>query len=310
MAERYIIDSNNLAYRSHLVKMDLKTSRGLPSGMFYNYIRSLMSLKKENRSYTFHVIWDGRAVKKYEIQPDYKAGRSKLPRDVWAQTDDIKTLLKNCGVYQYYNPEEEADDLIASLSKKFKNEGDISVILTNDKDMLQLVEDGKVIVHKPKVGLSPEKFFDEEAVEELFGVKPALVPYFRSFDGDSSDNIMGVPRVKRKKIAAMVEKYGSIDEIYKNIESEKLTEKEKLAFERAKDRILNNIKIIRLNKDIPVNETEEPGFNVDIVSGLIDKYEIKTIDPQGLVDLFSSTLSKKYTDAGKVNYILEDNSLF
>lgn len=310
MADIYLIDSNNLAYRAHNAKYDLTTKSGMPSGMFYNYIRTLMSLKKKNRSFVFHVVWDGRPKKKYEIQPDYKAGRTKLGSKIWAQTDDIKMFLENCGVIQYLEPEYEADDVIATLAKIHKEKGDTVIIYSNDKDMLQLVEDGKVVVHKPKVGLSEEKFYDEDAVKEKFGVHPELVPCYRSFDGDSSDNISGVPRVPRKIIAGMANKYGTINKIYENIHNEKLTEKQRSSFNSAQERVMNNFKLIKLDQRLEIKGKTDPKYDESVLEGLIQKYEITTINPQDVIDLFSSTINKKYTDAQKVDYVLENFSLF
>jgi DNA polymerase-1 len=227
---------------------------------------------------------------------------------VWDQATDLKDALEKIGVDQYEKVEYEADDVIASLTKIFKEEGKV-YIYTNDKDMLQLVEDGKVIVYKPKVGTTPEKFYDEEAVREQFGVSCKKLGFFRSFDGDASDNIKGVSRVPRKIIASLVNEHANIDEIYNNLSAVKLTEFQKQAFDEAKERIKNNFKIVSLDPDIADISKREASFDKDALNTYLEKYEIKSIKPEDVIDLFSSTLNIKYSDSAE-SYQLESFNLF
>ena len=304
----FIIDGNNLVYRSHNANFELKTGTGKFSGMFYGFIRTLFALRKKYRNFKFIVVWDNRAKAKFDIQPDYKAGRSSLPGTVWEQTTDIRACLSNMGIDQYEKKEHEADDVIASLAKTLKNEG-LVYIYTNDKDLLQLVEDGKVIVYKPKVGVTPEQFFDEEAVKKLFGVPPKKLGFFRSFDGDASDNIKGISRVPRKIVAKLVNSSYTIEDVYNNLYKMELTEFQKKSFEEAKERIKNNIKIVLLDQDVPDLEKKESVFDKAKVEELLSTYEIKSIKAEDLIDLFSSTLNIKYSDPME-NIQLETVSLF
>jgi DNA polymerase-1 len=304
----FLIDGNNLVYRSHNANFELKTGSGKFSGMFYGFIRTLFALRKKYRNFKFIVVWDNRAKAKFEIQPDYKAGRSSLPGVVWDQVTDIRACLNSMGIDQYEKKEYEADDVIASLAKTLKNEG-IVYIYTNDKDLLQLVEDGKVIVFKPKVGVTPEQFFDEESVKKLFGVPPSKLGFFRSFDGDTSDNIKGISRVPRKIVAKLVNGYSNVDDIYDNLYKMELTDFQKKSFEEAKERIKNNIKIVLLDQNVLDLEKSESFFNKDKVEELLNIYEIKSIKAGDLIDLFSSTLDIRYSDPMD-NVQLETISLF
>lgn len=309
MVEYLLVDGNNLAYRAHYIDFESKTSFDLPSGMFYGFVRILMSLKKKYRHFKIIVVWDGRPKDKYEIQPDYKAGRTKLASTVWAQVDDIKSYLSSIGVVQYLSDDHEADDVIATLTQEFKQKGDKVYIYSNDKDLLQLVEDGKVIVFKPKVGNSAEKFYDEEAVRDQFGVSPSNLACFRSFDGDNSDNIKGVSRVPRKILAHAVNTYQTVDNIYSNLESFKLTDFQRSAILEGKERVAKNEKLIILDRKVQCLKPIEACFDQNKVSELLRKYEIKTIKSEDAVALFSSTLSKRYTNP-EPSYKLETYSLF
>lgn len=295
MNNNFIIDGNNLIHRSHSANFELKTASGKFSGMIYGFVRTLVSLRKKYRDFKFSVTWDNKAKEKFEIQPDYKAGRSFLPSIVWEQVEDIKNFLENTGIDQYDEAGQEADDVIASLSKELKKEGKV-YIYTNDKDLLQLVEDGKIIVYKPKVGLTPEKFYDEEAVKVQFGVPASKLGFYRSFDGDESDNIKGVPRVPRKIVASLVNKYSDIDEVYNNLHTVKLTDFQKKSFEEARERIKNNARIIILNTNLNSINKRESFFNKEKINEILELYEIKSLKADDIVELFSSTLNIRYSD--------------
>lgn len=311
MIEYLIIDGNNLLHRSYRANMELKTKTGLYSGMFYGTFRTLMSLKRKYRSFKLLWVWDGRAKEKYEIQPDYKADRSRIPSDIWSQTTDIKEGLKSINITQYYNPDQEADDIIATLTEQSIREDETNkvYIYTNDRDMLQLVQNGKVTVYRPKVANSPEKFYDEEAVEKEYGVRPEKLASFRSLDGDKSDNIKGVPRIPRKLLASALNKYGSIEEMYKNLDDIKLTDFQFRNLKESYQRILNNFRIIRLNRTINNMKITLGEPNKEKIESLLEKYNIKTIKSDDILDLFLSTLNKKFTDA-RPAYELESYSLF
>jgi DNA polymerase I len=291
----FIIDGLNLAYRAHNVNYDLKTAKGSYSGMFFGFLRIIFSLKKKYRGYKFHVVWDRKPLHKIALQPDYKAGRSNLSDTIYYQVDDIQKFLSSINVDQHYMKAQEADDVIATLCNNLKKDSDTIIVYSNDKDLLQLVEDGKVIVLKPKVGVNPEKFYDEEMVKDQFGVLPSKLACYRSFDGDNSDNITGINRVLRKKIAQLVNEYNTIDNIYKALPEESLTDFQRKSFNEFKDKVYINIKIIELNKNLDKIIHKEGSINKDFAEELLKKYEIKSINLNNMVDLFSSSLNIKYT---------------
>lgn len=306
----FIIDAFNLAYRAHNVNFELKTASGKFSGMCFGFVRMLYSLKKKYRGYKFVVVWDSRPDHKYEIQEDYKADRAGLPDTVMAQVDDIKQFLENAGVDQYQKKGQEADDVIATLVERFKEEGSNTIIVySNDKDLLQLVETGKVVVFKPKVGNSPEKFYDEEAVKEQFGVAPRKLSFYRSFDGDNSDNIKGISRVPRKLIASLVNRYDDLSSIYGGLSSEKLTAFQKKSFEEGKERVSRNYRIIDLNRNLSDIAHVASRVDKEKMQEVLDSYEIKSLNSNNMAEIFGSELNIRYTEA-KPAVKIESYSLF
>lgn len=305
----FLIDALNLCHRAHNVNFDLKTGTGEYSGMFFGFIRTIFSLKKKYRGYKFEVVWDRRPIHKYELQPDYKSGRSELLPVVSKQISYIQKFLENCNIDQYYTEEQEADDTIASLVENYKKEQGSILIYSNDKDLLQLVQDGKVIVFKPKVGNSPEVFYDEEAVKDKFGVYPGFLANFRSFSGDASDNIKGVNRVPRKIIARLINEYKTVENVYNNLEKEKLTIFQRDSIESVRKNIIKNLKIIELNRNLKNISCIKSTINKKGIEELFKKYEIKSIKTDNLIDIFSSSLNIRYTNPADVVKV-ESFSLF
>lgn len=292
----FIIDALNLAYRAHNANYDLKTGAGMYSGMFFGFVRTIFSLKKKYRGYKFEVVWDRKPIHKTELLPDYKAGRASLPDTIFSQVSDIETFLENSGVDQFHCPNQEADDVIATLVERHSKEDGSIIVYSNDKDLLQLVKTGKVIVYKPKVAVSPEKFYDEDAVVEQFGVPPEKLACFRSFDGDVSDNITGVHRVPRKIISSLVNKYGTIHDIYEALPSQALTPFQRESLEECSERVSLNLKVITLNRSLEGIVSRPGNLVSNNLTSLFKKYEIKSLNPDNIIELFSSSLNIKYTD--------------
>jgi len=293
---RFIIDGMNLAHRSHNANFELKTADGRPSGMFFGFVRAVISLKKRYRSYRFSVVWDSKSERKLAIKPDYKADRLRLPQNVMDEIQDIRMFLTSCGVDQYDRIGEEADDVIATIVSGWHCQDGHIVVYSNDKDFLQLVEDGKVVVFRPKIGQIPEKFYDESAVIERFGVPPKLLASFRSFDGDPSDGLGGIPRVRRKVVAALISEHRDLDTLYASLGSASLSEKERTALELFKEAAYQNLEMMRLDESVP--DVLETKGEVDraMMSELLASYSVKSVDPEAVGDLFMSDLNLRYGD--------------
>ncbi len=186
------------------------------------------------------VIWDrGIAARRAELQPAYKAQRPPMPDDMKAQEGAMQDLVPLLGVASLWLPDTEADDLIASYAVQHPGE---TVIATNDKDILQLVNDRISIYSTNKTDLpapDPEApksaapqfaLLGIEAVTKKWGVAPARIADVLALTGDSSDNIPGVDGVGQKTAAALVNQFGSVEEL--------LAHPERIASERTRAKIL------------------------------------------------------------------------
>ena len=165
--KRFIIDGLNLAYRAHFAHKELTTSTGRLSGCFYGFLVTLKALKSRNLDCHFYVAWDNEARHKKAVFPEYKANRQHFSID--EPVKDLKTVLKYLNIAQVEAIGEEADDVIASVAEKGE---ELTYIYSSDKDLLQLVRDGKIIGVRPG---KKEKVYDEEEVKKKYNQKIPLI---------------------------------------------------------------------------------------------------------------------------------------
>ena len=279
---RFIIDGFNLLYRSHYAFQKFSTSTGLLSGAIYGFFTTLRSLRKRFSNCKFYVAWDNEAVSKKAALPEYKANR--VSSRISLPINDLKSVLKGLSVVQVECPNEEADDVISSIV--FQSNSGIDYIYSSDKDLLQLVRDGKVVVVSPKVGAIPEKFYDEGAIKAKWGVGPIDLACLFAFKGDSSDNIPGTS-VPSKVLASLSSKYKNLETVYSNLSAEKLTDFQKKALIDNRNQVFLNYSIILLKNNLDCVHIEGKS-DPEKLKTIFDKYEIKTLSPESFVEMFDS----------------------
>jgi 5'-3' exonuclease len=230
------------------------------------------------------IAWDSNAKRKKEMFVDYKANRAHI--QIPDQISDLRLVFSSVNVIQYECPGEEADDVIATLTESRKNEGQV-YIYSGDKDMMQLVENGKVTLMRPKHGANPEKYYNEEAVMNEFGVSPKDLTCYLAFRGDTVDNIPGVPRMKSSSISSLVQKYNSPSNIYANIANEQMTDFQRESLKNFESQSYINLELVKLKRDLVMNEyAGHP--DPEAVKDILDKYEIKSIKEESYVRIFDA----------------------
>lgn len=282
---RMIVDGFNLAYRSHYAHIDWVTKSGLPSGCFYGFLSSLQALKNRFPRYHVTVAWDTNATRKKAIFAEYKANRQAFSID--QPIADLKRALLCAEIWQAELPGEEADDVIATMAAQFNAQNDDVCIYGRDKDMLQLVQDGKVVVLWPKVGKSSEIMFDEARVKAEFGVSSKNIPCLLCLRGDTSDNIPGVPRVPTTILANLAEKYGTPEKVHDDISHETLTMFQLNAIMNHKNQAFLNWQLIKLVDNLePV--VIKGMTDTNKLAGILQRYEVKNISADKFVSLFGN----------------------
>ena len=249
MLQNLIVDGTQLALRCALSPglNDLKDSKGRPTGAIIGFCQSLASLKKRYPTATIFVTWDGSSKRRKKMFSGYKASRSNRSPMATFEIQFLKGLLSKLGVYQAYNPDEEADDVIATLVRR-RLKGQLNAILTTDRDMLQLVTDTD---HQlvPAVGTGKEKLYTVEAVVNEYGVGPDRILQVRALMGDTSDEIPGADGFGLKTSSKLVKVYGSLERLFAS-NFAGLTPKQYGALRAAEQQVKLNLELMKLQDDL------------------------------------------------------------
>jgi DNA polymerase-1 len=221
----YIIDGSSYIFRAYFgIRQFLSTSTGFPTNALYGFINMLQKVVKDEKPDYLCVAFDSKEKTfRHDIYPEYKANRDAPPEDLVKQFPFFEPLVAAYNIASVRVPGFEADDIIGTLALKGAKAGYHVVIVSGDKDMMQLVSPEVQMLDTMK-----NKWFGIKEVEEKFGVLPEKVIEVMGLMGDSSDHIPGVKGVGPKTAMELIQKYGSIDELYKcidEIEKKKLKEK-------------------------------------------------------------------------------------
>jgi 5'-3' exonuclease/transcription antitermination factor NusG len=249
MFQNLIVDGTQLALRCLLVPgLDsLKDSKGRPTGAIMGFCQSLASLKKRFPSTTFYVTWDCSSQRRKKQFPGYKASRASRSPMATFEIQFLKSLLPKLGVYQAFNPEEEADDVMATLVRD-RLKGQLNAILTTDRDMLQLVtETDHQLV--PAVGTGKEKLYTVESVINEYGVGPDRITQVRALMGDTSDEIPGADGFGLKTSSKLVKVYGTLEQLFTS-NFAGLTPKQFTSLRAAEKQVRLNLELMKLHDDL------------------------------------------------------------
>lgn len=204
----YLLDGSSYIYRAYYGIRDLATSQGIQTNAVFGFTRMLLSLLQENRPDYVAVVFDPPREDTFrrEIYPAYKAHRDAMPEDLVPQIPYIVKLLDALNIPALKAPGFEADDVIATLARRFAADGIAVTIVSGDKDLLQVVDERISLLDTMK-----DKRFGPQEVLERFGVPPELVTDVLGLAGDAADNIPGVPGIGEKTAAQLVKKFGSLE---------------------------------------------------------------------------------------------------
>lgn len=256
MPKLFLIDANSLIHRCFHALPPFVSPDGKPTGALYGLASILISLLKEKPEFVVALFDRPEPTFRKQEFEAYKAQRPKAPDELVWQIKEAHNLFLNFGIKVFEKAGFEADDLIASFVEKFKNEKNLLIIiLTGDRDTLQLVSDNKVIVRILKKGVSETEDYNEEMVLEKFGISPQKLIDFKALVGDPSDNIGGIPGIGPQTAKDLLNKYGSIEKLYKNLNALPSKIKEKL--EKYKNDLLLAQRLVTLQKDININANLE-----------------------------------------------------
>lgn len=270
----FLIDGSASAYRSYFafIRNPLINSKGVNTSAVFGFTNSLLKILKDEKPDYLAIIFDTAAPTfRHELYKEYKSTRSKMPDDMAAQLPLIYEVVEAMQLPILEMDGFEADDLMGTLAKKAKKKGLQTILVTGDKDFLQLVDEDILVLNPRRAGEEME-LLDEEKVKEKFGVPPQHVTDVLALMGDTSDNVPGVPGIGEKTALELVKKFGSLENLLDNLQK---VEKKKL-----KENIEFNADQARLSKRLVTIDTDVPS-ELDL-----EQFEIKNYITPRVKEIF------------------------
>jgi DNA polymerase-1 len=219
MARVFVLDAMGLAYRAYyaFVGRPLTNSRGENTSAIYGFANTALKIRREEKPDYWALAWDGPGPTfRHERFPDYKAQRKPTPEDLLSQLEPIEDVAQAIGLPVIEIPGTEADDVMATLAHRGEQDGHEVVLVTGDKDMLQLVNDHvKVLLPQTR---DEYLWLDSAGVEARWGVGPGCIRDVLALMGDSTDNIPGVPGVGEKTAVELMKQFGSLERLYERLD--------------------------------------------------------------------------------------------
>ncbi|QIQ42002.1 MAG: 5'-3' exonuclease [Buchnera aphidicola (Microlophium carnosum)] len=282
-----IVDGNLYLYSSYYAFYDFKNTLGEQCGAIYGMLKMIDNiLKKYTNSKKIIIIFDSsQKTFRKKLFKEYKKNRSPMPDSLYIQIEPLFKILKKIGIKILTIPGIEADDIIGSISHKLEAIGDKILIISHDKDMLQLVTKNINIFNK-----KDNCIITPETIKEKYGIKPKEFIDFLALIGDVSDNIPGVPRVGTKTALFLLNTFSNIKNIYNNIEEIKF-----LPFRNAKNiaiQLKNNKEMAFLSYKLAAIKLDIP-INMNLKEIILNQYCSKNTFKIFNKDIFKSKINKK-----------------
>jgi DNA polymerase I len=249
----FLLDGSNIAYRAFFaLPQDIATSGGFPTNALYGFCLMVIKILAEYHPAAVIVAWDSREKTfRHEEFEDYKGHRKPMPDLLSEQWPYFTELCSAFGFVNLAVPGYEADDILATLARQAEAEERETVIVTGDRDALQLAGPHVSIMANTR-GMTEVKVYDPAAVEERFGVSPRLIPDLIGLKGDSSDNIPGVPGIGEKTAALLLAQFGTLDEVLERADELGGTKRGRLLREHRELALLSK-RLALLDRDAPID---------------------------------------------------------
>ncbi|ATZ17061.1 DNA polymerase I [Williamsoniiplasma luminosum] len=280
-----LIDGNSLIYRAHHANSYksgatyLSTSNGVPTAAVYSFANMLWNILKNNDFYDVKVAFDkGKKTFRHDHLDNYKAGRSETPEELIPQFQLVRDLLTAMNIQWFELDNFEADDILGALTKKIElDHEDYEVrVLTSDKDMYQIISE-KTKLLKPKSGTSELLIYGIDELKNDWNIAPNQVPDLKGLMGDNSDNLKGVKGIGEKTAIKLISEFGSIEEIYANIESIKGSVKQNLIADKDTAFLTRMVATIVSDFEIPDFKIETLNLNLQTFHDFLVKYEMYSL---------------------------------
>ena len=290
MKKLVLIDGNSIMNRAFYGIMGSKaltTKDGKYTNAIYGFLAILFKLLEDEKPEYIAVSFDLKGpTERHKLYDGYKANRKGMPNELAEQMPVIKEILKAMNIDIVEKEGYEGDDIIGTLSRYGEKKGLEVIILSGDRDTFQLATDNvKIHIPRTKAGKTETEIFDRNKVKEVYGIEPKQLIEVKGLQGDTSDNIPGVPGIGEKTALSLIQKYETIDNLYRKLETGEtdLKGKQKEKIEENKDLAYLSRTLGEINTNVPIEDTLE---------------ELKTEewDKQKVLEIFKELNFKRYIE--------------
>ncbi|KOR37489.1 MULTISPECIES: DNA polymerase I [Planktothricoides] len=285
LSQLLLIDGHSLAFRAYYAfgkskQGGLRTSDGIPTSVCFGFLKSLLEAIDKEQPDSVAIAFDlAEPTFRHQADPTYKGDRAETPVDFIPDLANLQQLLRAFNLPVITAPGYEADDAIATLSKKAAAEGTRVKIVSGDQDLFQLIdpEKGITVIHLSASRNTSPKEFGPAEVEEKLGILPTQVVDYKALCGDKSDNIPGVNGIGEKTAVKLLQEYQNLDNIYASIDKikgslqKKLSENREAAYHsRFLAQIVDNVPL-----EVSLADFKLQGFDPAIALPLLQKLELR-----------------------------------
>lgn len=278
MDKLFIIDGNSLIFRAFYALPPMYNSNRTPTNAIFGFFKMLINIITKHEPKYLAVAFDaGKHTFRHEIYAEYKGTRKPMPEELRAQIPLVKNILKEMNITTIEVADIEADDIIGTLSKKYNID---KILISGDRDLLQLITQSCHVWLTQK-GLSEINQLDIEQLKVQYGITPNQVVEMKSIMGDTSDNIPGVKGIGEKTALKLITEYGSLDNIYINIDN--ITGKAKTLLSEQKDMAYISKQLATIKTDCEL-EFELEDFKYDFPFSEDVKNSFKALEFKNFLD--------------------------
>ncbi|MCR5565149.1 MAG: DNA polymerase I [Gammaproteobacteria bacterium] len=272
MKKFLIIDGNNVMFRAYYATAAMgnlmRNTKGNPTNMIYGFINIFNKVIQDNYTHVAVAFDKGSKTRRHKMYSEYKAGRQKTPDELFLQIPYILKWLEAMNVHYYMSDDYEADDIVASIAKRFYPSFDEIDVLSNDNDLFQLIKDKEIQLYQKQ---KEQVKYDKAYLFEDKGIEPIQIPDFKALIGDNSDNLPGVEGIGPVTAAKLLNQYKTLDGIYEHIDEIK---------GKTKERLIKDKETAYFTKDMA---TLDPSFEF---SESEDDFLVKEFNKDELISLY------------------------
>lgn len=278
----FLIDGSAYIFRAFFAIPPLTNAGGLPTNAIFGFTNILLKFLKQYRPAYVAVALDaGRLTFRNEMYADYKGNRPEAPADLIPQFPYFRKVLDALNLPLLELPGYEADDIIATLCERLANQGCELVVVSSDKDLMQLVTDGIKLLDSAK-----DRWIGTDEVREKFGVTPEQITQVMGLMGDASDNIPGVKGIGEKTASALIQQFQSLENLFDHLddmEQMKLRGAARIRqiLQAGKDQAFLSRALATVKRDVPLDtgleELKFTGFNLEKTRTLFTELEFTNL---------------------------------